>query len=122
MDEDARVPSEERDIFRSLVDHSLGLMCVHDLEGNLLFVNTAAAETLGFRPEDGIGWNLRRFLSPAVEDGVRRVPRADPRQWSGQRPDEPDVEGGRRADLAVSGTSSTKCPGCPRVCSATRRT
>ena len=43
-------------------------MCVHDLEGNLLFVNTAAAETLGFRPEDGIGWNLRRFLSPAVED------------------------------------------------------
>jgi PAS domain S-box-containing protein len=30
-------------------------------------VNTAAAETLGFRPEDGIGWNLRRFLSPAVE-------------------------------------------------------
>ena len=68
MDEDARVPSEERDLFRSLVDHSLGLMCVHDLEGNLLFVNTAAAETLGFRPEDGIGWNLRRFLSPAVED------------------------------------------------------
>src|SRR5580765_3590518 len=68
MDEDARVPSEERDLFRSLVDHSLGLMCVHDLEGTLLFVNTAAAETLGFRPEDGIGWNLRRFLSPAVEE------------------------------------------------------
>jgi PAS domain-containing protein len=43
-------------------------MCVHDLEGNLLFVNTAAAKTLGFRPEDGIGWNLRRFLSSAVED------------------------------------------------------
>jgi PAS domain S-box-containing protein len=68
MDETARTPSEERDLFRSLVDHSLGLMCVHDLEGNLLFVNTAAAETLGFRPEDGIGWNLRRFLSPAAED------------------------------------------------------
>ena len=68
MDEEARVPDEERDLFRSLVEHSLGLMCVHDLEGNLLFVNTAAAETLGFRPEDGIGWNLRRFLSPAVDD------------------------------------------------------
>jgi len=68
MDDDARVPSEERDLFRSLVEHSLGLMCVHDLEGNLLFVNTAAAETLGFRPEDGIGWNVRRFLSPAAED------------------------------------------------------
>ena len=68
MNEDTRVPSEEHGLFRSLVEHSLGLMCVHDLEGNLLFVNTAAAETLGFRPEDGIGWNLRRFLSPAVED------------------------------------------------------
>ncbi len=62
------LPSEQSDLFRSLVEHSLGLMCVHDLEGNLLFVNTAAAKTLGFRPEDGIGWNLRRFLSPAVED------------------------------------------------------
>src|SRR5262245_34380695 len=42
-------------------------MCVHDLEGNLLFVNTAAADALGFRAEDGIGWNLRRFLAPSVE-------------------------------------------------------
>lgn len=64
---DREWPTEDSDLFRSLVEHSLGLMCVHDLEGNLLFVNGAAAETLGFRSEDGIGWNLRRFLSPAVE-------------------------------------------------------
>src|SRR5262249_32454954 len=43
-------------------------MCVHDLDGNLLFVNAAAASALGFRPEDGIGWNLRRFLAPAVQE------------------------------------------------------
>src|SRR5262245_35558972 len=67
MDRHRDVLSDGEQIFRSLVDHSLGLMCVHDLEGNLLFVNSAAAETLGFRPEDGIGWNLRRFLAPAVE-------------------------------------------------------
>ncbi len=67
MDEVAGAPGEEHDLFRALVEHSLGLMCVHDLEGNLLFVNTAAAESLGFRAEDGIGWNLRRFLSPAAE-------------------------------------------------------
>ena len=67
MNRDAGAPGEERDVFRALVEHSLGLMCVHDLEGNLLFVNTAAAESLGFRAEDGIGWNLRRFLSPAAE-------------------------------------------------------
>jgi PAS domain S-box-containing protein len=57
----------EAELFRHLVEHSLGLMCVHDLEGKLLFVNTAAAQTLGFRPEDGVGWNLRRFLPPSVE-------------------------------------------------------
>jgi PAS domain S-box-containing protein len=61
----ARLGSEA-DVFRRLVEHSLGLMCIHDLEGNLLFVNSAAAQTLGFRPEDGVGRNLRRFLAPAV--------------------------------------------------------
>jgi two-component system, cell cycle sensor histidine kinase and response regulator CckA len=55
------------ELFRRLVEHSLGLMCVHDLEGNLLFVNSAAAQSLGFRPEEGVGWNLRRFLSPSVQ-------------------------------------------------------
>jgi PAS domain S-box-containing protein len=58
---------EDADLFRRLVEHSLGLMCVHDLDGNLLFVNTAAAQSLGFRVEDGVGWNLRRFLAPSVE-------------------------------------------------------
>src|SRR5262245_27899239 len=61
-------PSDGGDLFRRLVEHSLGLMCVHDLDGNLLFVNAAAALTLGFHPEDGLGWNLRRFLSPSVEN------------------------------------------------------
>jgi PAS domain S-box-containing protein len=69
MNEDARMPDQEPDLFRALVEQSLGLMCVHDLEGNLLFVNAAAAETLGFRPEDGIGWNLRRFLSAPAQGG-----------------------------------------------------
>jgi PAS domain S-box-containing protein len=54
-------------LFHQLVESSLGLMCVHDLDGNLLFVNAAAANALGFRPEDGIGWNLRRYLAPAVQ-------------------------------------------------------
>ena len=48
-----------------------------------------------------------RLESPAIPVArrggrVRRLPRADPHQWSGQRPDEPPVEGWRRADLAVS--------------------
>jgi|SRR5215831_8024893 len=39
---------------------------VHDLDGNLLFVNPVAAKTLWFRPETERP-NLRRFLSPSVE-------------------------------------------------------
>lgn len=58
---------EGSDLFHHLVEHSLGLMCVHDLDGTLLFVNVAAAQSLGFRPEDGVGGNLRRFLAPEVE-------------------------------------------------------
>ncbi len=58
---------DEVSLFRHLVEQSLGLMCVHDLDGNLLFVNAAAGKALGFRPEDGVGWNLRRFLAPSVE-------------------------------------------------------
>ena len=61
-------PREDSDLFRRLVEHSLGLMCVHDLQGSLLFVNSAAAQALGFRAEDGVGWNLRRFLAPTVEN------------------------------------------------------
>jgi len=60
-------PSREGDLFQRLVERSLGLMCIHDLDGTLLFVNPAAAQSLGFRPQDGLGSNLRRFLSPSVE-------------------------------------------------------
>jgi PAS domain S-box-containing protein len=66
-DRGAAQPSDSGELSRHLVEHSLGLMCVHDLDGNLLFVNAAAAQTLGFRAEDGVGWSLRRFLSPSVE-------------------------------------------------------
>lgn len=67
-DLDRARPGEGVDLFRRLVEHSLGLMCVHDLDGNLLFINAAAARSLGFRAEDGVGWNLRRFLAPSVEN------------------------------------------------------
>ncbi len=52
---------------RLLVENSLGLMCSHDLDGVLLSINPAAAHSLGYRPEDGVGRNLREFLAPAVQ-------------------------------------------------------
>ena len=56
--------SEKR--YRHLVENSLGLICTHDLEGIVLSVNPAAASSLGYEPRDGIGRNLREFLSPGT--------------------------------------------------------
>lgn len=57
----------ERDyLYRLLVENSLGLMCSHDLDGVLLSINPAAASSLGYMPEDGIGRNLREFIAPSV--------------------------------------------------------
>ena len=54
--------SERR--YRALVEHSLGLICTHDLDGRLLSINPAAARSLGYEPEHGIGLNLATFLAP----------------------------------------------------------
>ncbi|PWU10419.1 MAG: hybrid sensor histidine kinase/response regulator [Terriglobia bacterium] len=65
------------DLYRLLVEHSLGLMCIHDLEGVLISINPAVAYSLGYSPEDGSGRNLRDFLAPAVrrrfDDYLRRI-------------------------------------------------
>jgi PAS domain S-box-containing protein len=57
--------SEQR--YRHLVEQSLGLMCMHTLDGTLLAVNPAAARALGYGPEAWQGRNLREFLAPAVQ-------------------------------------------------------
>ncbi len=59
---DALRDSERR--YRELVEYSLGLICTHDLTGKILSINPAAADLLGYQPEDGVGHNLREFISP----------------------------------------------------------
>ena len=70
--------SERR--YRELVEYSLGLICTHDLAGNILSINPAAADSLGYQPEDGIGHNLREFLSADTrhlfDDYLRRIQEA----------------------------------------------
>jgi PAS domain S-box-containing protein len=62
---------------RLLVENSLGLLCIHDLNGVLLLINPAVAESLGYAAEEGPGRNLREFLNPAVrhlfDDYLRRI-------------------------------------------------
>jgi diguanylate cyclase (GGDEF)-like protein/PAS domain S-box-containing protein len=58
--------SEKR--YRALVDESLGLMCHHDLEGKILFVNRAAEQALGYRSAELAGRGLNEVLPPAATE------------------------------------------------------
>ncbi len=53
--------------YRHVVEHGQGLICLHDLDGVLLFVNPAAARALGYKPHEGIGKKLSLFLAPAMQ-------------------------------------------------------
>src|ERR1017187_1455693 len=64
---------QDQRLYRELFEDSLGLMCVHDLDGVLLIVNPAAAQSLGFRPEERPGWRLA-----ACQSGRRPVARFPP--------------------------------------------
>jgi PAS domain S-box-containing protein len=59
---------ERAALYRQLVENSQGLVCTHDLRGNLLYVSPASARELGYSPEDGVGRNLREFLAPSVKE------------------------------------------------------
>jgi two-component system, OmpR family, sensor histidine kinase VicK len=50
--------------YRQLVEGSLGMVCTHDLRGNLLSINTHGAETLGRTVEEMTGHNLDEFIVP----------------------------------------------------------
>src|SRR4030095_6093405 len=52
--------------YRQVVEHSQVLICMHDLDGVLLFVNPAAARALGYELHEGIGKKLSLFLAPSV--------------------------------------------------------
>ena len=62
--EEALATSEKR--YRHLVDSGQGLIFTHDLDGKLLSVNPAAAESLGCTPDEMVGRNLIEYLTPAV--------------------------------------------------------
>src|SRR5437870_12738629 len=53
--------------YHHMVEQSLGLICVHTLDGTLLEVNPAAAQALGYGPAEWRGRNLREFLAPAAQ-------------------------------------------------------
>src|SRR5579859_528724 len=53
---------ESEDRYRDLVEHSLDLICTHDLEGRLLSVNELPAKILGYSREELIKKPMKDFL------------------------------------------------------------
>jgi PAS domain S-box-containing protein len=58
--------SESR--FRAFFENSEGLMCTHDMNGELFTVNTAGAAQLGYSPSDLIGHSLADIIHPKYRD------------------------------------------------------
>jgi two-component system sensor histidine kinase VicK len=50
--------------YRQLIEGSLGMICTHDLRGNLLTINHHGAETIGQTVEAMTGRNLADFIVP----------------------------------------------------------
>lgn len=56
--------SEERS--RQLFENSRGFICTNSLDGKILTINPAAAEALGYQPEELVGTYLQEILDPSV--------------------------------------------------------
>ena len=66
--ESALQQSETR--YRNSVEHGLGLMCIHDLDGGILFVNRAAADLFGYEPDEMVGHNLELITPPKLRSQI----------------------------------------------------
>ena len=50
--------------YKRLVENGMAYLCVHDIHGIILQMNTPAIEALGYSREETIGENLKHFLVP----------------------------------------------------------
>ncbi|MGA2967386.1 MAG: PAS domain S-box protein, partial [Terriglobales bacterium] len=67
--EPIRWPVEEnKDWYSDLVEHSQDLLCVHDLEGRILSVNTGPARLLGYSMEEVLSKRLQDIVDPQCRD------------------------------------------------------
>src|ERR1700749_1141995 len=68
---------ESEDRYRDLVEHSEDLLCIHDLEGRLVSVNSAPARILGYSVEELLKIPMRELIIPearqAFEDYLDRL-------------------------------------------------
>jgi len=60
---------ESEDRYRDLVEHIRDLIGTHDLQGNILSINPAATELLGYDMDTLLSMNMRDLLAPEMQSG-----------------------------------------------------
>ena len=64
LDPIQRALRDNEDWYRDLVEHSQDLLCLHDLQGQLLSVNPAPARVLGYSVEELLRIPMREIVAP----------------------------------------------------------
>jgi PAS domain S-box-containing protein len=57
---------------KKLVEESLLIICTHNMEGELLSINTPGARTIGYEPEEMIGKNIAKLIPESGSEGFRQ--------------------------------------------------
>ncbi len=68
--EEKILESEAR--YKSIFDHSLALICTHDLNGVVLDVNATVTQTLGYTYDELVGFKLQNIISPKYAADFRK--------------------------------------------------
>src|SRR3981081_174921 len=72
-----RAVRDNEDWYRDLVEHSQDLLCIHDLQGQLLSVNSAPARVLGYSVEELLLIPMREIVAPEFrpefDEYLRRI-------------------------------------------------
>jgi len=63
-----KAPDEDKDWYREVVEHSHDLLCVHNLDGRLLAVNSIPARLLGYSVEELLRIPMREIIDPAFRE------------------------------------------------------
>lgn len=69
IEERAKLESSERR-FRNFFENAIGLMSMHDMEGNIIDVNEKGREALGFNKDEVSTLNLRELVVPSKNIGI----------------------------------------------------
>src|SRR5258708_9639661 len=64
LDPIQRALRDNEDWYRDLVEHSQDLLCIHDLQGQLLSVNPAPARVLGYSVEELLRIPMQEIVAP----------------------------------------------------------